>query len=219
MSVLDDIRGGLQTKQGKTFALLAAGGLAWLWWSRRQAGGGAVDPGEVTTTDRVPPAGGGGGGGQTGTTSDRPTDNEQWLQRAVSVLSGPPYNNDPGTVYDALRRALDGLSITSAQQAIVSKAIGLIGSPPGGMPPLNSTQPETPKPKTPTGPHTTVIKPGDSLASLATVYWGNPGWAYKIYNANVSTIENAARRAGYASSQDGYILIAGTVLDIPPVTD
>lgn len=223
MSVLDDVKGGLKTPQGKAIAAVVTGGLAYLWWTRGRAGVPAGDQGDVTTTDRVPAGGsGGGGGGQTGTTADRPADNEAWLQRAVSVLSNPPYNNDPIAVYDALRRALDGLSITAAQQAMVSNAIGVVGSPPNGMPPLNTTAPDTSKPAPDivspgNTPYTTVVKAGDTLSGLASHYWGKPGDGWRIYYANVSTIENAAKRAGHATSNNGAILIPGTVLDIPPV--
>lgn len=141
MSVLDEVKSTLQTKQGKVIAALAAGGLVWLWWNRGRAGAPATDdPGTVTTTDRVP---GAVTGGNATVDGGRPETNQVWLDRALSVLTNPPYNYEAGAVFNALRLALDGSPITAAQQAIVSKAISVVGSPPEGMPPTNVTAPDS----------------------------------------------------------------------------
>lgn len=140
MSVLDQAKAVLKTKQGKVIAVAGLGGLAWLYWTRgRSAGAATDDPGEVTTADRVPPA----GAGATGDSNDsgRPKTNQDWIDQAVSRLMSPPHNKDSLAVYNALRKALDGLMVSSGEQQFVSLAIQLLGPPPEGMPPLNASPP------------------------------------------------------------------------------
>ena len=60
-----------------------------------------------------------------------------------------------------------------------------------------------------------TVKSGDTLYSLSLMYYGNDTGYVKLYEANSTTIENAAREAGYTSSDGGSVLIAGIQLRIP----
>lgn len=169
MSVVDEVKTAWKTPRGKTIMLVAAGGLTWFWWSRNRSSAATADGStEVTTQDRIPAAtgggGGGGGGGDTTTPDDaRPKDNFTWLTKAVSALSSPPYNYDSVAVFNALTLFLGGLQVTTAQQAIVSAAIQLLGSPPEGAPPLNTAPPSTTTPPT-TNPPAARYSPEYSLS-------------------------------------------------------
>lgn len=60
-----------------------------------------------------------------------------------------------------------------------------------------------------------TIKGGDTLWAIATRYYGSGTQYMKIYNANKSTIESAAKAHGFSSSQNGHWIWAGTTLTIP----
>lgn len=60
-----------------------------------------------------------------------------------------------------------------------------------------------------------TIKGGDTLWAIATRYYGSGTQYMKIYNANKSTIESAAKAHGFSSSQNGHWIWAGTKLTIP----
>lgn len=60
-----------------------------------------------------------------------------------------------------------------------------------------------------------TVKKGDTLYSLSLMYYGSDNGYVKLYQANSTAIENAARQAGYTSSDGGYILIEGMQLCIP----
>lgn len=60
-----------------------------------------------------------------------------------------------------------------------------------------------------------TIKGGDTLWAIATRYYGSGTQYTKIYNANKSTIESAAKAHGFSSSQNGHWIWAGTTLTIP----
>lgn len=60
-----------------------------------------------------------------------------------------------------------------------------------------------------------TIKGNDTLWAIATRYYGNGAQYMKIYNANKSTIESAAKAHGFKSSQNGHWIWAGTKLTIP----
>lgn len=60
-----------------------------------------------------------------------------------------------------------------------------------------------------------TVKNSDTLYSLSLMYYGSDIGYVKLYQANSTTIENAARQAGYTSSDGGHILIAGTKIRIP----
>ncbi|MFF4907203.1 cutinase family protein [Streptomyces sp. NPDC001260] len=64
--------------------------------------------------------------------------------------------------------------------------------------------------------HTVVA--GDTLWDLAVKTYGDGTEWPKIYEANRSTIEAAARDHGYASSRNGDLIFPGTALVVPPAT-
>lgn len=67
--------------------------------------------------------------------------------------------------------------------------------------------------KTTTKKHT--IKSGDTLWGISKKYYKDGSKWKKIYNANKSTIENAAKKRGFKSSNNGNRIWPGTVLKIP----
>lgn len=60
-----------------------------------------------------------------------------------------------------------------------------------------------------------TVKNGDTLYSLSLMYYGSDISYVKLYEANSTVIETAAREAGYTSSDGGSALIAGIQLRIP----
>lgn len=62
---------------------------------------------------------------------------------------------------------------------------------------------------------THTVKKGDCLWNIAKKYYGNGAKWTTIYNANKSTIEARAKKAGYKSSNNGNLIFSGTVLKIP----
>lgn len=76
----------------------------------------------------------------------------------------------------------------------------------------------------PTRPHketqkTYTVKQGDNLWNLAKKFYGSGSKMSKLYNANKSVIEKAAKKHGYASSSNkgvaGWWIFPGTKLVIP----
>ena len=81
---------------------------------------------------------------------------------------------------------------------------------------------KTPTKKTPTRDTKTTnkaktytIKSGDCLWNIAKSQYGDGSKWKKIYNANKTTIENAAKKRGYKSSSNGHWIFPGTKLTIP----
>ncbi len=77
-----------------------------------------------------------------------------------------------------------------------------------------TTQPETVRNIKP-APSTYTIKTGDTLWSIAYKYYKSGTKYTVIYNANKNTIESAAKKHGFSSSNNGDRIWAGTVLTIP----
>lgn len=69
--------------------------------------------------------------------------------------------------------------------------------------------------KTKKNTKTYTIKSGDTLWGISTKYYGTGSKWQTIYNKNKSTIEAAARRYGYSSSNGGNWIFPGTTLTIP----
>lgn len=60
-----------------------------------------------------------------------------------------------------------------------------------------------------------TVKKGDCLWNIAKKYYGSGTQWKKIYNENKTTIENAAKKHGKKSSNNGNLIYPGTVLKIP----
>lgn len=59
------------------------------------------------------------------------------------------------------------------------------------------------------------IKQGDCLWNIAKKYYGDGAKYTKIYNANKSTLNKAAKKRGYSNCRNGNILLPGTTITIP----
>lgn len=60
-----------------------------------------------------------------------------------------------------------------------------------------------------------TVKRGDCLWNISKKFYGKGSLWKKIYNANKSTIEKAAKKHGRKSSSNGHWIYPGTVLVIP----
>jgi hypothetical protein len=160
--VPEQIKEAFSGKQGKI--MLVGGVIAvavYVWYVRSNPTSDPLaeeDPSAGNTdgvrTPQTPPT----TGNQTeGTGTKRPTTNGEWLADATDFLTGRGVS--AGDAYSALSKALGGQQLTTAERAWVSQAMSGVGTPPDGMPPLQSAPPtgSTPKP-TPTGQIKTALK-------------------------------------------------------------
>ena len=135
---LDDVKKSLSHKIGPlpvgVWIAAIAGGLLIAYFVRKRSAAGDAAAGDERNTDTAPGVGGGalGVGGVVDMTQ-RPTDNQSWLNIAVERLVGKGYN--PLVVYSALSRYLAGGTLSAQDQAIVSAAIRELGPPPEYVPP------------------------------------------------------------------------------------
>ncbi len=60
-----------------------------------------------------------------------------------------------------------------------------------------------------------TIKKGDCLWNIAKKYYGSGSKHTKIYNANKSVLDNAAKKHGHRSSNNGKLIFPGTKITIP----
>lgn len=79
--------------------------------------------------------------------------------------------------------------------------------------PTNTTPTNTPTNATKTTYYT--VKKGDTLQTISKKFYGKYSLYTKIYNANKSTIENAAKKRGRKSSGNGHWIYPNTKLVIP----
>lgn len=127
---------------------------------------------------------GGGGyyGGGVGTTTT-PTNNQTWLDDAESALGST------AAVQAALTKVLGGVTVTTAQKDIFLEAVGILGAPPEGYPPIHTTD---------TSGHP---KPGTKKVKVPKV----TGDAYETAAAKIKAVGLVARRGsanvGVVSSQ------------------
>jgi hypothetical protein len=166
---LDNVKEAFQGKRGKI--LLIGGGAAiavYVWYTRRNGTpdpAAAADPTAVVAdgpSGRTPQTDPEVGNTSTGSVGPRKyTNNADWLSDGTSFLQGR--GTPAGNAYDALTKALAGLTLTAQEIAWVSQVIGALGAPPEGMPPLNASAP----PGNPQGTPTTrdpVVTPGQKPA-------------------------------------------------------
>ena len=79
--------------------------------------------------------------------------------------------------------------------------------------PTNTTPTNTPTNATKTTYYT--VKKGDTLQTISKKFYGKYSLYTKIYNANKSTIENAAKKRGRKSSGNGHWIYPNTKLIVP----
>jgi LysM repeat protein len=209
-------------------------GIAWLVRSRYSGGSAAEPTAPGISTDTQPGAGNLGDDEDEGSDTPvnaRPTTNEEWYGRGVDTLLGTNFGYSPALVATALTKYLEGVTLTQAEQAIVSQTIRLIGPPPyppplpepgnPGPPKPEDPKPSTPKPSTPkpkpvtkTGGSTWhTVKRGESIASIARKY-GIAASALYAWNINpkVRTSGVRARMKRYGT---GKVLPTGTKVAVP----
>lgn len=231
-----EIKKAFSGDRGKILVLIGAGGALYLWWTRART---PSTPQDVTGPDGLhAPGAGSAPGGSTGSgevpgpaapDSGRPKSNAEWLDKAVKILSNPPWNYSATGVWNAIMKAFEGSPISPMEENWIRAAMSALGSPPEGMPPLNITAPTPPPqqppppPPPPTQPPTqppadtrrryTVVS-GDTLWGIAGKMYGNPTRYMDIYWANEATIVSAARAHGVNKDYAKHIY-PGTVLVIP----
>jgi fibronectin type III domain protein len=186
-----DAREAFTGKRGKVLIVVGVAAVGYLWWTRARHGGGASDADVAqaaadgydagVSAPQSPPTVGndtqGDAGGSSG--AGRPRDNAEWLRRGVDYLG------TGATAYTALSKALGGQQLTQAEADMVSRVIQWQGSPPEGMPPLNTTAPK------PTGPlpAPTGLKVVSTTKTTVTLDWNPVTGAdyYRVYRKGVTT--------------------------------
>lgn len=177
MSVGDDVREAFQGKRGKV--LIIGGGLAivaYVWYTRVSGGGAgevvdpnATDPVATEGSSRTPQTDPEVGNDIQGPPAARKAaNNAEWLADGTAYLIGR--GTPASTAYNVLNKALGGEQLTEQEKALVSQVISGVGSPPDGMPPLNSA------PSTPAPSNTVKAAPARLRAAYGTptgfsVYW------------------------------------------------
>jgi len=170
--------------------MLVVGG-AFIWWRRRNGGGSSILTGAsggtgdaAMTGDTLDPIAqslpnvGGIGAGTVNTANGQSgaSDFASWSKLVADALVAQGSN--PSDVANALSAYASGSTLNSTQQAIINKAIQQFGSPPSGVLPVNTNQPNI------------SYQPvnGDSLVSIATQFYGDPSRWKDIYAANKAVI-------------------------------
>lgn len=199
------------------WAAIVVGMIGLAYWNRKQAAATAAAP-APTDTSATPGVGVGGWIAtptplnDPSTVSNSPTTNGDWAQQAITWLIGQGY--DPVISDAAIRNYINGQSLNTQQQAIVSVALKHFGAPPEAMsppntnpspisdptppppvshsapPPVSHPSPPPPAPS-PQHPHLRYITvtpwpgtPYDSLAKIARHFYGSDNQWPRIYNAN-----------------------------------
>lgn len=222
MSAADDIREAFQGRRGKILivggAIAIVGYVAYTRWNGTPEE--VIDPTEQTPVEsdatRVPqsqpPVG---NDTQTGTVNTRPQTNPDWISQGVDVLRGRAVPAD--AAFTALSKALEGSQVTSQESAWVSQVIAVLGSPPEGMPPLNSAPPTQPggggkAPAAPGGLRVSALSP-----TAATISWSPvptaEGYTVK-FSGRIITVKppsgpnarftNLKKGGGYAATVQAY---------------
>ena len=74
------------------------------------------------------------------------TTNNEWVQEAI----GGAVPGDPATIQAAIAAVLGGITVTTAQKNLFMEAVGILGAPPQGYPPIHTSDtsghPGTPSP-------------------------------------------------------------------------
>ena len=169
-------KSALSSTQGKVAIVTGLGVVGWYWYRQRKSAATnatATASGTVASTTTggdtsslggvdTPSGSGGyswdGGAASTSTVSGNGPTNATWAQNAIAYLSN--LGQDPGTVASALGAYLSGQPLTTAQQGIVTTALGTQGQPPTQVP-ISSGMTGT----NPSGGTTTVTPGGGGTGS------------------------------------------------------
>lgn len=176
MSAAEDVREAFQGKRGKI--LIIGGGAAiaaYVWWTRSNGTPEEVDPNATTPTvtegsSRTPQTDPEVGNTSTGSTTRRPGTNAEWLSDGTDFLIGR--GTPAATAYNVLNKALGGEQVTEQEKALVSQVITGIGSPPDGMPPLNSAPATAPASTTVTAAPTNLVIKSRTRSTLLVDWTG-----------------------------------------------
>lgn len=93
-----DIKKAFAGDRGKVLVLVGVVGAGYLWWTRSRTPSTpqpVIPTADGLHTGSSAPSGSTGSGTVPGATPDpngRPTSNAQWLDKAVKILSNPPWN-------------------------------------------------------------------------------------------------------------------------------
>jgi len=162
--------------------------------------------------------------------------NQQWSAAVTESLINVGY--DAGFVASVLGKYLSKQPLTSDEANMVRVAWAYQGKPPEGPdtivmqtgggstpgtpappPPPPPPPPPAPPPPPPPAQRTFTVQSwpqqGSTLSGIAQIVYGNAGLWPNIYNRNSDVIEAAARARGNASSNNGNLIYADTVLVIP----
>jgi hypothetical protein len=93
------------------------------------------------------------------------TTNDEWVQEAI----GGSVPGDPGTIQAALSAVLGGLTVTTAQKNLFMEAVGVLGNPPQGYPPIHTSDTSA-QPAAPAKPSATVKVPNAVGQTQAGAY-------------------------------------------------
>lgn len=116
------------------------------------------------------------GSSSSGSSATLTTTNAEWASNAANYLDS--VGGDPVAIQTALADYLAGQQLTSAQTTIVNQAIAAVGSPPQGVIPVATSSPSV---------NYTVVS-GDSLVSIAQMFYGDSSKWQTIYAANIGVI-------------------------------
>ena len=158
--------------------------IIYYWWrSRSTSGGNAPTPTTFTgdlqgtsASQGMGSASGGGafGGAQSSGSGSASATNGQWATNAANFLTGNGAN--PTAVQGALAAYLSGQQLTPSQQALIDQALSAEGSPPNGVVPANTASQSV----------AYSVTAGDTLTSIAQMFYGDPSRWRDIYAANMS---------------------------------
>lgn len=211
-SAASSVKEAFQGKRGKILILVGAGLAVYLYWTRGRTGTAEPVPGEelgepVAGTGRVPQTDPIVGNDEQGTvTPRRPLTQDEWLSSGVDVLVGRGVPG--GDASSALTKALAGDQLTAQQVAWVNQVISALGSPPGGMPPLNSAPPTTPTTPAPgTGARYVNVAKGFRWNTFIT-YLRSKGYPKSITFASIYLL-NPFWLAGHV--RNGVVTVPGRV--------
>ncbi len=203
MPETEDIQNSLTKKigplPGYMWVLVAVVGyIGYRWYKSRQGAaipvGYGLDTGTMFGTNPSPI-----GGPPSGTAGTTPqgtspvTTNAQWGREVTIQLVG--LGDDPTLVSNAISDYLNGNPLPAAEQAIINKAVQMLGPPPEGVLPVKPAPAPAPAPAPQTKNYYT-IQPGDTWKGLSQRFYGTDQWWQILYNVNQYATDWWAKRYG-----------------------